>query len=99
MNACNVLIAGQSMADQHRVRTLRVERPICLIGNLEWRELHAGVELERLVGSEPGDQRVARLVRFARRISHIVHARHGIAHVKSPIALGTLPALPVSGID
>src|SRR5262245_33255098 len=73
------------MADQHRIRTLRVERPICLVGNLEWRELHAGVELERLVGSEPGDQRVARVVRFARRISHILHARHGIAHVKSPI--------------
>src|SRR4029453_11839896 len=86
MHAGDVLVAGQRMADQHRVRTLRVERPICLIGNLEWRELHAGIELERLVGSEPGDQRVARLVRFARRINHIVHTPHGIAHIKSPMS-------------
>ena len=63
----DVLVAGQRVADQHRVGALGVERAVGLVGDLERRELDAGVELQRLVGAEARHQRIARLVRLAAR--------------------------------
>src|SRR5262245_47441037 len=66
MHARDMLVSSERMANQHRVGTLRVERSVGLVGNLEWREVYAGVEPERLVGSKIGHQRLTRLIRFAR---------------------------------
>ena len=68
MLARHVLVAGERVADQHRIGALGVERSIGLVGDLEWRKLHAGIELERLVGPEAHDKRVARIVRLARGV-------------------------------
>ena len=70
MLARHVLVAGERVADQHRIGALGIERAVGLVGDLERRELDAGVELERLVGAEIGDGRVARSVRLARRALH-----------------------------
>ena len=49
----DMLVAGQRMADQDGVGLARVvERAVGLVGDLERRQQHAGVELERLVGAE-----------------------------------------------
>jgi hypothetical protein len=47
-----VLIARQRVTEQDRVRTLGIELAVGLIGNLEWRQRDAAVELERLIGAE-----------------------------------------------
>ena len=60
-----MLIAGERMANQDRVRTLGVERAVGLIGNLKWDQLHAGIELEWLIGAKMSDRRLMRLIRFA----------------------------------
>jgi hypothetical protein len=57
MHIGGMLIAGQRMTDQHRIAALGVERAIGLIGDLEGRKIDTGVELERLVGTEPHDRR------------------------------------------
>jgi hypothetical protein len=64
MHIVDVLVAGERVADQDRVRALRVQRAVGLVGDLERRQLDAGVELERLVVSEARDRR-ARIVRLA----------------------------------
>jgi len=44
-----VLIAGQRVTDKNRVAALGVERAVGLIGDLQRREIHAGVEPQRIV--------------------------------------------------
>ncbi|MNC99193.1 hypothetical protein D3C83_173940 [compost metagenome] len=56
MNLRDVLIAGQRVAHHHRVGTIGVERAVGCVSDLKWRKLYAGVELERLVDAENGDQ-------------------------------------------
>jgi hypothetical protein len=51
----DVLVAGERVADQHRIAARGVERAIGLIGNLERRQIDAGVEPQRLVEPEPDD--------------------------------------------
>ena len=65
IGARHMMVAGQRVADQHRVGALGVERAVGLVGDLERRELDAGVELERTVGAEPRHRRVARRVGLA----------------------------------
>ena len=62
-----MLVAGKRMADQHGIGALGIERAVGLVGDLEWREFDAGIELERLVGPEVDDKRIVRMVRLARR--------------------------------
>ena len=52
MQVGHVLVAGERMADQHGIGALGIERAVGLVGDLERRELDAGIELERLVGPE-----------------------------------------------
>ena len=66
MHARDMLVAGQRMADQDGVAALGIEPAIGLVGDLERRQLDAGIELERLVGPEPHHERLARAVRLAR---------------------------------
>ena len=47
--------------------SLGVQRAVGLVGDLERRQFDAGIELERPVGSEMGDERVPRVIRLASR--------------------------------
>ena len=47
-----MLVAGQGVADQHRVRAVGIEGAGGLVGDLEGREAHARIRQERPVGSE-----------------------------------------------
>src|SRR6516162_8777564 len=44
MEVGDVLVAGQGVADQHRVAALGIERTIGLVTNLEWSKIDTGVE-------------------------------------------------------
>ena len=85
IDARDMLIAGERVTDQHGIGALGVERAVGLVGDLERRKLDAGIELQRIVGAEPRDQRIARRVGLA-------GARRGIgccidvAHVRVPAA-------------
>jgi hypothetical protein len=52
MGRSDVLIACECVADHHRIRALRIKRPIGLVSDLKWRELDAGIQLQRLVRPE-----------------------------------------------
>ncbi len=73
MRIGHVLVAGECMAHQDGIAALRIERSISLVGDLERRELDAGIELERTVGTKSDDQG-ARLVGFAHAVDPF--ARH-----------------------
>jgi hypothetical protein len=75
----DVLVAGERMADQHRVGAIGIERPIGLIRDLERRERHAGVELERRVRTKAHDRRM-RMLRFAQTKVALVFER-GLGHL------------------
>ena len=84
MQVGDVLIAGERMADQHRVAALGIEPAIGLIGDLERREIDAGIETKRLVRAEAHDRRM-RAVRFARPVGGIkCDADIGLDHVHNP---------------
>ena len=57
----DVLVGGQRMADQHGVGLGRVQRAVGLVGDLERRQQHAGVELERPLRAE-AQHRAGRVV-------------------------------------
>jgi hypothetical protein len=42
-----MMVAGQGMRHQHRVRAVRVERAIGLVGDVDRRQRRAAVERER----------------------------------------------------
>ena len=67
VDARDMLVAGQRMTNEDRVGLVGIELAIGLVRDLERRERDAGIELERLVGAEMRDQRIPRMVRFARR--------------------------------
>ena len=52
MRIVDMLIAGQRMADQNGVGTIRVQFAIGLVGDLERRQIDAAIELQRLVRAE-----------------------------------------------
>jgi hypothetical protein len=58
-----MLIAGERVADQHRVAAVGIERTVCLVGDLKGAERDACVEPERLVFPKDLDRRV-RLIRL-----------------------------------
>ena len=70
MDVGDMLVAGQRVADQDGVGALGVERAVGLVGDLERREVDAGIELQRLVRAEAHDQRM-RIVRLARAVGGI----------------------------
>ena len=79
-----MLIAGQRVADQHRVAALGIERAVSLVGDLEGREFDAGIEPERLVRTEADDERMG-IVGFARAIGGIkCDAEIGLDHLSQP---------------
>ena len=82
MDVGDVLVAGEGMADEHGIGTRGVERAVGLVGDLERRQFHAGVELERLVGAEPGDlrRRIVRLLAAAFASRRLVSQRLDIDH-------------------
>ena len=67
MHVGDVLIAGERVADQHRIAALGIERAVGLIGDLERREIDAGIEPQRLVEPETHDRRM-RVVGLARAV-------------------------------
>ncbi len=84
MDVGDVLVAGERMADQHRVAALGIERAVGLVGDLERREIDAGIEPERLVDAEADDQRMG-MVRLARAVGGIkCDAEIGLDHVQQP---------------
>ena len=78
----DMLIAGQRMAGQHRIAAVGIERAVGLIGDLKGREFDAGIELERLVGTELDHQRM-RPIRLAHAVGHVKH-RAGLDHSHRP---------------
>ena len=64
---CDVLVAGERMADQDGVGAVRIERAIGLVGDAERRQRHAAVQAQRLVGGKAHDP--------ARRCVRLVDAR------------------------
>ncbi len=80
MHARNVLVARERMTNQHRVGARRIQPAICLVGDLKRGELDSGVEPQGPV-PELGDERVARLIRFAWRIGRLTRAcQFGFTH-------------------
>jgi hypothetical protein len=57
------MVAGQRVADQHRVAAVGVQRAVGLVGDLKRRELDAGVELQRPL--DPRHKRIARRIGLA----------------------------------
>ena len=89
MHVGDVLIAGERVADQHRVAARGIERAVGLIGDLERREIDAGIELERLVGPETHDRRM-RMVRLARAVGRFKRDA-GLDHLSHPARQAELP--------
>ena len=76
-----MLVAGQRMADEDRVAALRVERAVGLVGDLERREVDAGIEPQRTVHPETHDQRMG-YISLARAIGGIrCDAEIGLDHL------------------
>ena len=71
MAACDVLVAGQRVADEDGVGSVGVERAIGLVGNLQVVDLAAGIEPERLVRAKT--QYLAR--RVVSLVERVVSAR------------------------
>jgi hypothetical protein len=85
----NVLIAGQSMADQHRIRLCGIQLAIGLVGDLEGREIDARLEPQRLVRAEAhhGTGEVIRLVSsipLGARNGHVTPLSAGCAQAQKP---------------
>ncbi len=80
MHACDVLVARERMTNQHGVGARGIQPAIGLVGDLKRGELDAGVEPQWPV-PELGDERVARLIRFARCINRLTRAcQFGFTH-------------------
>jgi len=62
-----MLVAGQRMEYQNGVGAVGVEFAIGLVGDLEWRQIDAAIELQRLVHAEHSDLRT-RMVRLVRAL-------------------------------
>ena len=83
MDVGDVLVAGERVADQHRIAALGVERAVGLVGDLERREVDAGIEPQRLVRPEAHDRRM-RLVRLAHAVDR---SKHGLDHLRHLVSI------------
>ena len=84
MQVGDVLVAGERMANQHRVAALGIERAVGLITDLKWSELDARIERKRLIRAETNDERM-RTVGFARAVGAIqCDAELGLDHRCDP---------------
>ena len=63
MDVMDMLVAGQRVTHEHGVALRRIERAVGLVGDLERREIDAGIELQRLVGAKTHHLRM-RVLRF-----------------------------------
>jgi len=89
------MVAGQRVADQHRIAAVGVERAIGLVGDLKRRKLDAGIELQRPL--DPRKARIARRIGLAasrngiRRCidaGHLKSRRHPLRRPKRPPCCG-----------
>ena len=88
-----MLVAGQRMADQHRVAALGIERAIGLVTDLEWSELDAGIERQRLIHAEADDERVG-IVGLARAVGGMkCDAEIGLDHRYNPAGEAEWPPI------
>ena len=84
MQIGNMLVAGERVADQHRVAALGIKRAISLIADLEWSKIDAGIECQRLVHAEAHDEGM-RIVGLARAVGGIkCDAEFGFDHRCDP---------------
>ena len=80
MNIGDVLVAGERVADQHRVGAVGIQCAVGLVGDLKRREVDAGVEPQRLVRTKTNDVGM-RLV----GLTHTIHgSKHGLDHSPTP---------------
>ena len=99
MQIGDVLIAGKRVTDQYRIRALCIAAAICLIGDLKWAEIDAGVEAQRLITVEAHHRRM-RVIGLARAVLGVecnnkispdqVHVNIRLSHA------GLLSALPAA---
>jgi len=93
MQIGGVLIAGQRMADQHRVAAVRIQRAIGLVGDLEGSQLDAGIELKRLVGAEAHHRRMG-MIGLAGAVGRIkCSADVGLDHLHNPAGEAEQPPI------
>ena len=79
-----MLIAGQGVADQHRVAAFGIEHAVGLVTNLEGSEVDSGIEPQRLVQTEADDERMG-IVGLARALGGIkCDAEIGLDHLYNP---------------
>ena len=81
MQVGDVLIAGEGVADQHRIAALGIERTVGLVGDLERCEVDAGIEPQRTVHPETHDRRMGD-ISLARAVGGIkCDAEIGLDHL------------------
>ena len=73
MRVGGVLVAGQRMADQDRVRALGVERAVGLVGDRERAEIDPAIEPQRVAHQQP----IARPILIRTRARAKCYCRHG----------------------
>jgi hypothetical protein len=78
----DVLIAGERVADENGIAALGVECAVSLVRDLQWAEIDAGIEPQRIVRRKAHDQRM-RMVRFARAVGEIERGA-GLCHKYFP---------------
>ena len=80
MQVGDVLVAGQGVADQHGIGAGIVEFAVSLVGDLEWRNRHAGIELQRLISAKPRKLRSVRGVSLAHARVRLQRGLSSFAH-------------------
>ena len=71
-----MLVAGQRVADQDGVRPVGIERAVGLVRDLQMVEPAAGIEKQRLVRPEAGDE-ARRVVGLVVRVGPFCSGRRG----------------------
>ncbi len=68
MHLCHILVAGQRMADQHRIAALGIQRPVAAIGHRQARQMAPAIQRQPILETD-------RLVHGFRLCRTLIHDR------------------------